>query len=66
MRADREAGRERCECVAYDAVECWDVRHMRESAEPRSHDEVEHEGGPCDCACHHETEESIEFHDGEC
>ena len=41
----------KCACFARDAYECW--AHRYGFAE-YDHDEIEHDGGPCECACHDE------------
>jgi len=40
-----------CACKSIDTYECWDIRYSGH-AFCHSIEEIEADGGPCECGCH--------------
>lgn len=53
MTADRQ-----CACHSTDAYDCWASRYP--TNERQSAQEIEQDGGPCDCVCHDESDEDYD------
>jgi len=47
-----------CACHSTDAYDCWQSRYP--SNERQSAQEIEMDGGPCQCSCHDEQEEDYD------
>ena len=43
----------KCACKHDGSIECWSTRY-RGSPYAMTCEEVADDGGPCECACHHE------------
>ena len=50
-----------CACHNHDAYDCWRSRHQDWDA---SREEIERDGGPCECACHDLDPDDLESDDG--
>jgi len=49
---------DQCACHSTDAYDCWSSRYP--SFEAQSVQEIEADGGPCQCACHDQREEDYD------
>lgn len=47
-----------CACHSTDAYDCWSSRYP--SDEVQSAQEIENDGGPCQCSCHDERDEDYD------
>lgn len=55
---DKTADERRCACHSDDAYDCWSSRYRTD--EPQSAQEIEQDGGPCQCSCHDKRDEDYD------
>ena len=57
---DNRTSERRCACHYTDAYDCWSSRYLYPTDKVQSAQEIEADGGPCQCECHDEHDQDCD------